>query len=94
MLPPPVRAQCQAGEECARIVGARGGVAGAVEGADGVVVGARHGIRVDVDAGAREGAGEEMAIGQHEHAAGVEEDGPPADPCGHWSRVNPVIGRA
>jgi hypothetical protein len=37
-------------------------------------VGARDGVGIDGDAGAGEAVGEEVAIGQDEDAAGVEED--------------------
>ena len=70
-LPGPSGDNSKLGEERALVVLAG---RGAVEGADRAVVGAGYGVGVDFDADLGQRAREQVAIGEHEHAAGVEKD--------------------
>jgi hypothetical protein len=76
------------GEERVRIPGAGAppGGAGAVEGAHRAVVGAGHSVRVDVDPGSRQGAGQQNAARQDDDSTGVEEHGPAEDAAGRTVR--------
>jgi hypothetical protein len=50
-------------------------------------VGPGHGGGVDLDPDDGQRAGEQLAIGEHDHAAGVEEDRAAAKPGGHRAGV-------
>ena len=58
-----------------------------VEPADGSVVGSRNDRRVDPDPDASQCAGDEPAVGEHDHPAGIEKDRAAGDPLG-----SPAVG--